>query len=105
MVSQPEGASEVLYLEDFSPLTEIATQHPLVLNIFGYTWMNASNSSAEVAAVQANVDKIIPALLIAFRQTDAVTLIECLGNFLPKVVPEVSHHTLFTDFDTISNSP
>ncbi|TVY85006.1 Uncharacterized protein LSUE1_G003438 [Lachnellula suecica] len=88
LVSHPEGASEMLHHDDFSPLTEIATQYPLVLDIFGYTWMNASTSSAEVATVRENIDKIIPVLLIEFRQTDAVTLIECIGTFIPKVVPE-----------------
>jgi hypothetical protein len=85
---------EVLRIEDSSPLIEIATQYRLVLAIFGYTWMNASTISEEVAPVRENIDKIIPALLLVFRQTDAVTLLECLGSFLPKVVPEVSRHTL-----------
>lgn len=90
LASHPEGAVEILSIEDFTPLTEIASQFPLVLDIFGYTWMNASTISSEVAAVRENIDKILPALLIVFRQTDAVTLIECLGSFLPKIVPEVS---------------
>jgi len=94
----------MLNIGDLSPLTEIATQYPLVLEIFGYTWMNASTSSAEIGAVRANIDKIIPALLTAFRQTDAVTLIESLGSFLPKIVPEVSHHMIHFNSDSISNS-
>ncbi|TVY21059.1 hypothetical protein LARI1_G001241 [Lachnellula arida] len=88
LASHPEGALEILHIEDFSPLIEIASQYSRVLDIFSYTWMNASTISNEVASVRENIDKIIPALLLVFRQTDAVTLLECLGNFLPKIVPE-----------------
>jgi len=94
LASQPEGALEVLRIEDFSPLTEIAPQYSLVLDIFEYAWINASTISEEVALVRENIDKVIPALLLVFRQTDAVTLLECLGSFLPKAVPEVSLYIL-----------
>ncbi|TVY46037.1 hypothetical protein LSUB1_G000180, partial [Lachnellula subtilissima] len=88
LASHPEGALEILHVEDLSPLIEITTQYSRVLDIFGYTWMNASTISNEVASVRENIDKVIPALLLVFRQTDAVTLLECLGNFVPKIVPE-----------------
>ncbi|TVY59356.1 Uncharacterized protein LCER1_G001099 [Lachnellula cervina] len=88
LASHSEGALEILHVEDSSPLVEIATQYSRALDIFSYTWMNASTISNEVASVRENIDKVIPALLLVFRQTDAVTLLECIGNFLPKILPE-----------------
>jgi len=86
---------EILHVDDLSPLIEIATQYSRVLDIFGYTWMNASTISNEVASVRENIDKVIPALLLVFRQTDAVTLLEFLGNFVPNIVLEVCLCTMF----------
>ena len=37
-----------------------------------------------------SIDKNIPALLIVFKQTDGVTLIQSLGSFVPKLEPNVS---------------
>lgn len=92
VVSQPEGALELLQLDDFSALIEIAPQYHLVLDIFSYTWLNASTIDAEIAAVRENIDKVIPVLLSAFQQTDGVTLIGCLGKVLPRLIPEVGLH-------------
>lgn len=82
----------MLRIEDLSPLTEIATQDPLVLDIMAFTWTNASTASIEVLAVRNSIDKIIPALLVVFKGTDAVTLINFIGSFVPKLIPEVSLH-------------
>ncbi|CAG8972953.1 hypothetical protein HYALB_00001373 [Hymenoscyphus albidus] len=88
IVAHSEGAIRFLSVDDFSPLTEIATQYRLVLDVFTYSWMNASVVNDEVATVRASLDKIIPALLVVFKQTDAVTLIQSLGSFFPKLEPE-----------------
>lgn len=103
LASHSEGALEILHVEDSSPLVEIATQYSRALDIFSYTWMNASTISNEVASVRENIDKVIPALLLVFRQTDAVTLLECIGNFLPKILPEVCVCTMFYPINPNSN--
>lgn len=90
IVGSAEGAVQFLAVDDFSPLTEIVTQHSLVLDIFTYSWMNASIISSEIATVRASIDEIIPAFLVVFKQTDAVTLIQSLGSFFPKLEPEAS---------------
>ena len=90
IVSQPEGALELLSVEDLSPLTEIATQDARVLDILAFTWANASAISSEVGSVRLSIDKIMPMLLNVFRGTDAVTLISFVGDLLPKLTSEVN---------------
>ena len=97
IASQPEGALEMLRIEDSSPLAEIATQYPLTLEIFSYSWTNASTISTEIPTVRESIDRTIPTLIVVFKQTDAVTLIECLGSFLPKLESEVRFWTHYTN--------
>lgn len=87
--SQTEGALELLKIEDWSSLTEIAVQYQNVLDIFNFTWVNASTISTEAPVVRQSIDKTIPTLLNVFEGTDAVTLLGFVGNFLPKITPEV----------------
>lgn len=89
IVSQPEGALEMLRIEDLSPLTEIAVQYPLVLDIFSFTWTNASTIGPP-DAVRESIDKYVTILLVVFKDTDAVTLLNFIGNLIPKLTPEVS---------------
>jgi Neurochondrin len=90
IVSQPEGAVELLHIQDLSPLIEIASQDPLVLEIIKYTWLNASTISDEIQVVREKVDRVIPALVVVFKGTDAVTFLSFLSDLLPKLEPEVS---------------
>lgn len=90
IVSQPEGASEFMTIQDLSPLIEIACQHPLVLQVFLYSWTNASTIVTETEAVKKSIDSTIPALIVNFKGTDAVTLLSFVANLLPKLESEVS---------------
>lgn len=89
IVSQREGALELLQLEDMSSLTEIASQFSYVLDIFKFTWINASAERSDLQLVQDNIDKILPAFILVFKSTDAVTLISFVGDVLPKLDPAV----------------
>jgi hypothetical protein len=89
IVSQPEGALELLGIEDQSPLSEMATAYPLVLEIFDFGWTNSSTVPTEVQVVQKSINEVIPKLLVVFKGTDAVTLIGFVSDLLPKLVPEV----------------
>jgi hypothetical protein len=91
--SQTEGALELLSVPDFAPLLQIATQDPLVLEIISYAWMAASTIDTEVQTVRESIEKIMPALVTTFKDTDAVTLISFVGNLLPKLEFEVSCFT------------
>jgi hypothetical protein len=88
-VSQPLGALELISLEDVSPLTEIAPQYSLALDLFSLAWTNASTKFSEVSKVRDSIDKIIPLLLTTFDRTDAVTFLAFLGETLPKLPREV----------------
>jgi neurochondrin len=92
IASEPEGAVELLHIHDLSPLFEMASQDPLVLEIINYSWLNAQTVPGELQAVQENIDKTIPSLVAIFKGTDAVTFISFLGDLLPKLEPEVSFH-------------
>jgi hypothetical protein len=81
---------ELLHVQDLSPLIELASQDPLVLEIFKYTLLNASIIPAEVQAVRENIDKIVPSLVVIFKGTDGVTFLSFLGDLIPKLEPEVS---------------
>lgn len=70
-------------------MTEIAATEPLALKITSFAWMNASTVPTEVFAVQKSINEVVPRLLVTFKGTDAVTLIESIGDLLPKLVPEV----------------
>ncbi|XMA20187.1 hypothetical protein WAI453_012978 [Rhynchosporium graminicola] len=87
-VSHTEGALELLAIEDLTPLLEISNQYPLVLEIIGYSWINALTSQLQVEAVRNSINQVIPTLIANFRGTDAVTFIGFVGNTLPKLESE-----------------
>ncbi|CZR66813.1 uncharacterized protein PAC_16714 [Phialocephala subalpina] len=89
VVSQPEGAVELLHLEDLSPLTELANQYPLVLEIISFTWTNAALMPSEVPVVQKRIDQIFPTLIVNFRGSDGVTLLSSVANLIPKLEPGI----------------
>lgn len=80
----------MLRVQDVSSLIEIATQHPIVLDIFSYTWLNASTIDTEIPAVRQSINDVLTKLVIVFRQTDAVTLMQSVADFLPKLPADVS---------------
>ena len=94
IVSQVEGSLEFLKIKDLSPLTEIAPQYPLVLDILNYTWANGSTISTEVQAVYGSINRLIPNLLVVFKGTDAVTFLSFVASFIPKLPSEVCTNSL-----------
>ncbi|RDW59565.1 hypothetical protein BP6252_12652 [Coleophoma cylindrospora] len=87
-VSHVEGALELLKVEDITPLTELADQYPLVLDILEFMWTNASAVPSEAMAVSSSIDKVMPTLIILFQDTDAVTFLRFVGSFMSKLMPE-----------------
>jgi Neurochondrin len=94
IVSLHLGALEFITVEDVSPLTEIAHQQPLVLDIFSLAWSNASTGLSEVPAVRASINRIVPMLLNSFRDTDTVTFLAFIGDTLTRLPPEVRFYVL-----------
>ncbi|KAK3942453.1 Neurochondrin-domain-containing protein [Diplogelasinospora grovesii] len=97
LVSQPDGARVfMLSVDDVSPLTEMAPSQPLVLDIFGYAWLNYSvtltslsttpNDTDSITSFRSKLDSTIGALVSSFKGTDAVTL-SFLGRVLPSLTP------------------
>ncbi|KAI1000461.1 hypothetical protein K3495_g7736 [Podosphaera aphanis] len=89
IVSQPEGSIKLLSIEDLSPLTELATQEPMALDILQYAWLNAAATSNGADLVRTSIDKLIPNLTKSFQGTDAVTLLNSIANLLPNLDPAI----------------
>jgi|SRR3569833_85274 len=90
LVSNAGGAVALSRVEDLSPLTEIATMHPLSLDVLSLSWLNSATSSAEdKAELRRKIDETIRALVSSFKGTDAVTLLSFLGSLLRNLDEEV----------------
>jgi predicted component of type VI protein secretion system len=78
-----------------SPLVEIAPSHPLVLDIFERSWLNAMTVVDDKTALRNSIDDNIQRLISSFKGTDGVTLLRFLGDFLRRSHPEVRCSTHF----------
>lgn len=88
IVSRLEGALELLGIEDLSPLTSIAAQKSLALEVLRFTWSIATATEAE--RVKENIDQTMPILLKVFEGTDAVTFINFSSAVLSIYYVDVS---------------
>ncbi|KAJ3472297.1 hypothetical protein NLG97_g11109 [Lecanicillium saksenae] len=89
LVSSKEGADAFLSVEDTTPLTEIATAHPMVLDVFCRAWLNHMAGGATGAAFSQKIDAVLNSLVVNFKGTDAVTYLAFLGSFFSQATPEV----------------
>lgn len=78
-----------------TPLTELAAQQPLVLDVIGLSWSNVSTTKSDLNIVSSSIDDIMPKLIVAFKDTDAVTLLAFTADAFSKVPPEVSNYALW----------
>lgn len=93
LVNSKDGAAAFMAVEDTTPLTEIATSHAMVLDIFCRAWLNHMAGGAAGAAGAAflqQIDAVLQNLVVLFKGTDAVTYLAFLGTFLSQATPEVS---------------
>lgn len=81
LASNPEGAARVSKVEDLSPLTEIAPSNPLALNVLRLSWLNTM-AGENVTLTSNKVAETLKILIPSFSGTDAVTLLDFLGDFL-----------------------
>ncbi|ENH73125.1 hypothetical protein FOC1_g10008621 [Fusarium oxysporum f. sp. cubense race 1] len=82
LASSQQGAQELIKVEDFSSLTEIAPSHAQVLDIFCFAWLNSMTTIEDPSTLVRQIDDTIQSLVSSFTGTDAVTLLEFLGYFL-----------------------
>ncbi|KAG9253937.1 Neurochondrin-domain-containing protein [Emericellopsis atlantica] len=81
LASNPESAARVRNVEDLSPLTEIAPSNPLALNVLRLSWLNTM-AGENATLTSSKVAETLKILIPSFSGTDAVTLLEFLGDFL-----------------------
>jgi len=74
-----------------------------VLEIMNYAWIATSTIDTEVQTVRESIERIMPALVTTFKDTDAVTLISFVGNLLPKLEFEASCFTLLFEQTQVTN--
>lgn len=82
-------------IEDITPLTEIAATNPIILDILRHAWLGSMSTTESKHELAQNVDKNLHAVTIAFKGTDAVTLLSFIGSLLPQADPAVCitrHH-------------
>jgi hypothetical protein len=88
--SQSQGALEFVVIEDLSPLTEIASQHSMALDVIRLAWTRTAVDPTEVPKVTDCINKTIPMLISGFNRTDAVTFVAFIGDTLRRLPQEVS---------------
>ncbi|ATY61971.1 hypothetical protein A9K55_008426 [Cordyceps militaris] len=88
LVNSGEGADVLMQVEDTTPLSEIATSHAMVLDIFGRAWLHRMAGGAPGAGFAQKVDAVIQSLAVLFKGTDGVTYLAFMGNFLHHSTPE-----------------
>ncbi|OAA79639.1 hypothetical protein LEL_03125 [Akanthomyces lecanii RCEF 1005] len=88
LVNSKDGAAAFMEVEDTTPLTEIATSHAMVLDIFCRAWLNNMASGAAGAGLSQKIEAVLQNLVVLFKGTDAVTYLAFLGTFLSQATPE-----------------
>ncbi|CAK7220253.1 hypothetical protein SBRCBS47491_004125 [Sporothrix bragantina] len=84
LVSRAAGAAVFnTAVTDLSPLTELAPEQPLVLDVLLYAWLHGLLADrATAATVAATINSTLPRLTAAFKGTDGVTLLDFVAKLL-----------------------
>ncbi|KAL1893152.1 hypothetical protein Sste5346_006584 [Sporothrix stenoceras] len=89
LVSRAEGAAVFnSSVTDLSPLTELAPEQPLILEILLRAWLHGllaatnSDSPADIDTITNTINITLPSLAAAFKGTDGVTLLDFLARLL-----------------------
>lgn len=89
LASHAEGAAVFnASVTDLSPLTELAPEQPLVLEILLRAWLHGllattnTKDAADIDTITNTINTTLPSLAAAFKGTDGVTLLDFLARFL-----------------------
>ncbi|RYP87133.1 hypothetical protein DL769_000592 [Monosporascus sp. CRB-8-3] len=96
LISFPEGARIFagLDIDEWTPLIEIAPEHPHVLSIFIWAWERGTTALADQQSrtgMRNKIDRSIQSLVASFSGTDATSLLEFLshlGNLDSELIPQ-----------------
>ncbi|RYP67291.1 hypothetical protein DL771_007309 [Monosporascus sp. 5C6A] len=96
LVSFPEGARifAELDIDEWTPLIEIAPEHPHVLSIFIWAWERGTTALADQQSkngMKNKIDQSIQSLVASFSGTDATSLLEFLshlGDLGAELIPQ-----------------
>lgn len=100
LVSCQEGAMALVRIDDLSSITEIAPSHASAMDILLHAWLNAMVAVGDTSYLADHIDRNVQSLVASFRGTDAVTLLEFLGQLLRQASSEVST-TIYKRHDRI----
>lgn len=90
LVSCQEGAMALVRIDDLSSITEIAPSHAIAMDILLHAWLNSMVVVDDTSYLADHIDRNVQSLVASFRGTDAVTLLEFLGQLLRQASSEVS---------------
>lgn len=93
LVSSPEGARELVAIDDASALIEIAPSQPLVLDVFLYAYSQLAVLPEHRLTLRSKLNSTVQSLVVSFKGTDAVTLLCFLDSLLRRVDTEVGFKT------------
>lgn len=86
----------LVQIEDLSPLTEAAPSNRLALDVLRYSWLSSMHGGAFDQVDAERMNKAISGLIVSFSDTDAVTLLDFLGDLLREADRAVSGSPWFT---------
>ncbi|KAF4123237.1 Pyruvate/2-oxoglutarate dehydrogenase complex, dihydrolipoamide dehydrogenase (E3) component [Geosmithia morbida] len=89
LASTRAGAESFIKVDDISPLTEIAPSNPLALDVLRYAWLHAMGGSLPKRTLSESISKTLKILVPSFTGTDAVTLLDFLGDLLRQADKEI----------------
>lgn len=92
-MSSPEGARELVAIDDASALIEIAPSQPLVLDVFLYAYSQLAVLPEHRLTLRSKLNSTVQSLVVSFKGTDAVTLLCFLDSLLRRVDTEVGFKT------------
>ncbi|KAH0562935.1 hypothetical protein GP486_002495 [Trichoglossum hirsutum] len=78
------GAERLLAVEDWSPLVEIAPQQQLAVDVLRFAFINGA-AGPDLLPVRLRLDKVIPVLVVGFRDSPASPLLELLADLFTKL--------------------
>lgn len=89
LVNSSEGAKAFVSVEDVSPLIEIAPSQSLALDVFLHAYAQCAISLEDRTYLQPKIDQTVAALVVTFKGTDGVTLLNFLDQLLRRLDSEV----------------
>lgn len=92
-----QGGLAVLRSDDLASLLEVASEQTMALDVLSAAVLTASSQLEQDRDLQEMLAEIMSRLVVSFRGTDSVTLLQFVAGLFPRLSTEVSFATLQHD--------